>query len=591
MIEDPFSEEVEERVTEEACSAKFPPLRFSQKARSGISSSSPIYQEFLHQAFQSIQGASLFSKPSVRRLNTRIGYSPVTVFLQLGSLERERHRAEKQIEKNRMDPLLIKSARSSDATSLELLIGQKPELLHQVTPQNKTALHIAVEYESIPCAQFLYSRFPELLRRKSTKGDTVLHIAARLGYSSLAGVLINWAKERGAFDLLSLANAEGNTTLHEAARHGHLPVAELLLAEDPTLPCSTNFVGESPLYLAAERGYPKFVDLILSIPPEGVDRRTRAFYGGPKGRTSLHAAVVQSHFYIVNKLVEALPELVKEADSYGSIPLHYAASMGCLDVVRVLIQPDSSLIYLLNKDGDSPIHMAAKNGHCDVTRELVQLRPDCGELRDGKGRNALHVAVESGKRNVVKYILETPELKNLINEQDDEGNTPLHLAAINRQLRIIYLLFWDEKVDLKLVNNQKQTAVDIVRSDRSITMILQRLLISTSSRESVTAKSGDEYGISDDSDHVDDSSTEPGFYDAMFKASLVVLVFVASFCLTKVTMGTIWKEKEGLDLRNANQQGDLLLDAVIVMVLAAFLLHAGILDQLVPTSSDVSLSY
>ncbi|XP_068649203.1 protein ACCELERATED CELL DEATH 6-like [Aristolochia californica] len=490
-----------------------------------------------------------------------------------------------------MDPLLLRAARSGDATALELLVGQKPELLQQLTPQNKTALHIAVEYESIPCAQFLYSRSPELLARKSTKGDTVLHIAARVGHYRLAGIVINWAKEQDSVDLLRLANAEGNTILHEAARHAHLSVAELLVAEDPSLPCARNFVGESPLYLAAERGLPKFVDLILSIAPEDVDRRSPAFYGGPKGRTSLHAAVVQSHFNIVKKLVEELPELVKVADSYGSIPLHYAASMGCLDVVRVLIQPDSSPIYLLNEDGDSPIHLAAKNGHYDVTRELVQLRPDCGELRDGKGRNALHVAVESGKRNVVKYILDNPELKNLINEQDDEGNTPLHLAAINRQLRIIYLLFWDERVDLKLSNNQKQTAVDIVRSDRSITMILQKLLISTSSRESVTPKSDNEYDSSDDSDHFDDSSIEPGVYDAMFKASLVVLMFVVSFCLTKVTMGSIWKQKEGLDLRNANQQGALLLDAAIVMVLAAFLLHAGILDQLVPTSSEVSVSY
>ena len=106
-----------------------------------------------------------------------------------------------------------------------------------------------------------------------------------------------------------------------------------------------------------------------------------------------------------------------------------------------------------DKNGFFPIHMASAKGHVHVIRELLQHWPYVEEMQNSKGQNILHVAAASGKLNVIKYILETPRLKSLINERDKDGNTPVHLATKHWHPKLVSALTWDNEVDLRLVNN------------------------------------------------------------------------------------------------------------------------------------------
>ncbi|KAI6702803.1 hypothetical protein NL676_011939 [Syzygium grande] len=78
-----------------------------------------------------------------------------------------------------------------------------------------------------------------------------------------------------------------------------------------------------------------------------------------------------------------------------------------------------------------------------------------------KGQTALHAAVIGRQENVVKHILEMPNLEDLINEQDGEGNTALHLAAHHNRYNIIYILARDKRVDRLATNKHHLTAFDI----------------------------------------------------------------------------------------------------------------------------------
>ncbi|GFZ06597.1 hypothetical protein Acr_18g0007670 [Actinidia rufa] len=284
--------------------------------------------------------------------------------------------------------------------------------------------------------------------------------------------------------MLRMRNKGNDTVLHEAVRNHHLKVAEFLIKVDPELACSDDYTGESPLYLAARDGMVELVHRMLMASPS-------SSHSGSDGQTALHAAVLEGHcgnltfsflfvflvtciyrlfiikllfwfhLAVMEALLRAKPRLVKETDHHGRTPLHYAASSGDHTTVQRLLQFDTATAYLVDKDGQSPLHAAACQGHMNVIKAIIYCCPDSGELLDVKGQNALHVAILGGKVKVVRYVLETPELARLINQADNEGNTPLHLATMERKTWSVRYLLWDGRADPRAKNNIGQTAINI----------------------------------------------------------------------------------------------------------------------------------
>lgn len=160
--------------------------------------------------------------------------------------------------------------------------------------------------------------------------------------------------------------------------------------------------------------------------------------------------------------------MVKEADGQKWTPLHYAAHLGHVEATSYLLQVDSSVAYLQNTEGMSPFHLAAKAGHIKVMDELINHCPDVCELLDNKGRTALHLAVANGKTRAVKFTLNSKKLEGLINFPDENGNTPLHLAASYEKYNILMNLTDDQRVDKKAVNKNFLKAIDIVQSNMDI---------------------------------------------------------------------------------------------------------------------------
>jgi hypothetical protein len=138
---------------------------------------------------------------------------------------------------------------------------------------------------------------PPLLRQTNVKGETPLHIAARYGHDDIVNVLIeNCAQTlpdlEGGIEpvkqMLRMANIEKDTALHEAVRYNHFKVVKLLIEKDSNFSNFANDVGETPLYIAAER---RFADVVFEI----LDNCTSPMHDGPLGRTALHASIINYH--------------------------------------------------------------------------------------------------------------------------------------------------------------------------------------------------------------------------------------------------------------------------------------------------------
>ncbi|XBI76770.1 hypothetical protein VPH35_069965 [Triticum aestivum] len=257
----------------------------------------------------------------------------------------------------------------------------------------------------------------------------------------------------GAPQVLLLRNSGGDTALHVAARHGRHAVVERLLVAAPALSCGVNDVGVSPLYLAVSRRSAGIVKALVGR------RHAAASASGPNGQNALHAAVLQSAVITRDVLRWSL-DLAKETDGLGSTPLHYAASDGDREIVSQLISSAPSAIYLQDQQGFTPLHIAAWMGHVDVIRDILQACPDSAEITDNNGRNFLHVAIGRGHESVVKYVVGSPFAGGVVNEQDNNGNTPLHSAVLAGKPKLAILQ--SELLDLNIANNEGRTPFDLV---------------------------------------------------------------------------------------------------------------------------------
>ncbi|KAG5233400.1 hypothetical protein OIU76_015961 [Salix suchowensis] len=364
-----------------------------------------------------------------------------------------------------MDPSLYEFVKHDSIVSFKSCVRKRSaKELH--TPAGNSLLHVAVSYGSDNITSYLAEEFPSLITTQNSQEDTVLHLAAREGKDSQA---IKSLVESNPC-LMRKTNTKGNTPLHDAVIKGNRDLAIFLASKDPEVAYYNNKNGRSPLYLAVEKGNKNGIldDLLklgASIPIKREDGDAL-----PKGKSPVHAAIERRDKDILVKIEKAKPELLCLTDEELGNSLHYASSIGFLEGVKFLLNKFLNGAYGRNSEGNYPIHIACKNDSVDVVKEFLKSTPFPKEFLNYKGQNILHVAAENGKDRVVRYILrqEKTLVESLVNEMDEDGNTPLHMATHHGQSMAAFVLVRDKHVDNSIVNNENLTPYDIAEQQSKI---------------------------------------------------------------------------------------------------------------------------
>lgn len=166
-------------------------------------------------------------------------------------------------------------------------------------------------------------------------------------------------------------------------------------------------------------------------------------------------------------------------DDDGHTALHWACAMGRLRVVKLLLTAGADIFRVNHSEQTALMRSVMFSNNYDVRKfpELYQLLHRSTLNIDKTNRTVFHhiadVALSKGKTHAARYYMETilahledfpRELEDVINFQDEDGETALTLAARARSKRLVKALL-DHGADPKLPNRDGKTAEDYILED------------------------------------------------------------------------------------------------------------------------------
>ncbi|XP_043850025.1 transient receptor potential cation channel subfamily A member 1 [Dromiciops gliroides] len=286
--------------------------------------------------------------------------------------------------------------------------------------KNASPLHFAVQSGDLEMIKICLANGAQVNLEENGK-CTALHFAATQGATEIVKLMIS--SYSGSDDIINTLDGNDETLLHRVALFDHHELAEYLISMGANLN-SIDCEGRSPLLLATSSASWNVMNLLLS---KGANVEIKDYFG----RNFLHLTVLQP--YGLKNLkqeflqMQHIKNLVMDEDIDGCTPLHYACSQGVPLSVNNLLCLNVS-ICTKSKDNKSPLHFAANFGRINTCQRLVRDMTDTRLLNEGdqSGMTPLHLAAKNGHDKVVKFLLK----KGALFLSDHNGWTALHHASM-----------------------------------------------------------------------------------------------------------------------------------------------------------------
>lgn len=234
----------------------------------------------------------------------------------------------------------------------------------------------------------------------------------------------------------------GLSALHLLVLHNFYEAAEIVLKKgtNPNIPGGQGkgksadvYLGVTPVHLACYMGNYKMVKLL-------VDNGADTALCDDLGRNCYHFLASINYDGMM-----------------GNLTGQYKTVKQRLNIVPLL----SGDINAKDKQGITPLTQLLSNNNKNMQKTLIKAYIDKGAditAVDEHGNNALINAVIN---NSISSSMMLMMNKELINLQNSDGDTPLHIAAREENFEIAYALI-NMGADTGIVNNNGETAADII---------------------------------------------------------------------------------------------------------------------------------
>jgi len=253
----------------------------------------------------------------------------------------------------------------------------------------------------------------------------------------------DFAFKRGSDELAETVLSNGgylqieqlyNKAAYYSAKNNWLNVLSKLIEKRVDVNALTE--GETPLYVACERGKTEIVKLLLS---HGADPNIATV--NPYTLYPIQAACIGLHYDAVKLLLE-YNAYVNVRDSTDHTALHFALSIPDIDAdkIRDLVQlllDGGADVNAASTFGESPFYIACSNGFESVAKKMLECGAKVNE--NSVNKMPLVAAFKNKHMSVVQLLLANGANPNLLEERNDPYccSLPLYIAALLVTLNLL----------------------------------------------------------------------------------------------------------------------------------------------------------
>uniref|UniRef100_A0A673YE52 Transient receptor potential cation channel, subfamily A, member 1b n=1 Tax=Salmo trutta TaxID=8032 RepID=A0A673YE52_SALTR len=328
-------------------------------------------------------------------------------------------------------------------------------------------LHMAVRGGNVDIIKFCIQKGAKIDQQQMDR-STALHFACSQGATEAVKLMLSSYSRVDS--IINLPDGAYQTPLHRSTIFDHTELAEYLISKGADIDY-IDCKGLSPLLLATNCGAWRTVALLLS---KGANVNIK----DKSGCNFLHLAILQPKGLknLTGDILQVTQHdiTVDVTDNEGCTPLHYACRLGIHESVKNILVLQVSL-ERKSKDKKSALHFAAQYGRINTCQHLLETITDSRLLNEGdeRGLTPLHLASGGGHTKVVELLLR----KGALFHSDYKGWTCLHHAAAEGYTQTMKIVLANNIKLLDKLDEDGSTALHVAAREgqvAAVRLLLQR---------------------------------------------------------------------------------------------------------------------
>lgn len=292
-----------------------------------------------------------------------------------------------------------------------------------------------------------------------------------------AAKLLNWFhKNPGIFS--NVVFPKKRSIFHELVKQNLSATLDSLLADENIKPYAfrTDAKNRTVLHSAARSKIDNtsMAAIVLSRLPELLNAQDL------HGNTALHTAVFSGNPRIAELLINQLNINCLLLNHQSRSALHYAAQNSeCASKMLSIMQERMlSKVNAVDFEGNSALHHAVFKNSVEAVTSLLQY-PDLSCLTPNhKGQTVLHLAAQNCEDNPLLSELLVTRSPELLNMQDLDGNTALHIAVIHKNCQIVLKLVSFQGINRSIPNYNNLPPAMLPETDDRLRQALMHIDLS-----------------------------------------------------------------------------------------------------------------